>query len=92
MYAYVSCNSSRQKALRLLENLDSLISHPDTRLASFIALMKSDTIQVVLFSIPAVPFKEPLSANSPRAYFRFERNNAMNAMETIDREPCICIE
>jgi hypothetical protein len=26
----------------------------------------------------------------PRAYFRFQRNNAMNAMETIDGEPCIC--
>jgi hypothetical protein len=25
-------------------------------------------------------------------YFRFERNNAMNAMEAIDGEPCICIE
>jgi hypothetical protein len=44
--------------------------HPDTqanftRLASFIALTKSDTIQRVLFSIPAVPFKEPLPAYSP---------------------------
>jgi hypothetical protein len=42
--------------------------------------------------IPAVPFKEPLPAYSPRADFRFQRNNAMNAMETIDGEPCICIE
>jgi hypothetical protein len=57
-----------------------------TRLASFIALTKSDTIQQVLFSIPAVPFKEPLPAYS-RAYFRFQRNNAMSAMETIDGEP-----
>jgi hypothetical protein len=39
----------------------------------------------------AVPFKEPLPAYS-RAYFRFQRNNAMNAMETIDGEPCICIQ
>jgi hypothetical protein len=41
--------------------------------------------------IPAVPFKEPLLAYS-RAYFRFQRNNAMNAMEAIDRDPCICME
>jgi hypothetical protein len=25
-------------------------------------------------------------------YFWFECNNAMNAMETIDGEPCICID
>jgi hypothetical protein len=72
------------------------LRHPDnqanfTQFASFIALTKSDTIQRVLFSIPAIPFKEPLPAYS-RAYFRFERNNAMNAMETIDGESCICIE
>jgi hypothetical protein len=45
--------------------------------------------------IPAVLFKEPLPAYSPAHtmyYFQFERNNAMNAMETIDGEPCICIE
>jgi hypothetical protein len=47
-----------------------LQTHPDTqanftRLASFIALTKSDTIQRVLFSIPAVPFKEPIPAYSP---------------------------
>jgi hypothetical protein len=46
------------------------VCHPDTqatftRLASFIALTKSDTIQRVRFSIPAVPFKEPLPAYSP---------------------------
>jgi hypothetical protein len=50
------------------------VYHPDTqanftRLASFIALTKSDTIQRVLFSIPAVPFKEPLPAYSPERTF-----------------------
>jgi hypothetical protein len=49
---------------------DARVYHPDTqanftRLASFIALTKSDTIQRVLFSMPAVPFKEPLPAYSP---------------------------
>jgi hypothetical protein len=38
-----------------------------------------------------VPFKEPLPANS-QSVLSFQRNNAMNAMETIDGEPCICIE
>jgi hypothetical protein len=49
--------------------------------------------------IPAVPFNEPLPVYSPeyttvigQYYFQFERNNAINAMETIDGEPCISIE
>jgi hypothetical protein len=59
-----------------------------TRLASFIALTKSDTIQRVSRPSPSKSRFPPI----PRAYFRFERSNAMNAMETIDGEPCICIE
>jgi hypothetical protein len=46
--------------------------------------------------MPAVPFKELLPAYSPehatvigQYYFQFERDNAMNAMETIDGVPCI---
>jgi hypothetical protein len=73
--------------------------HPDTqvnftRLASFIVLTKSDTIQRVSRPFPSkcrFPSKSHFPP-IPRVYFRFQRNNAMNAMETIDGEPCICIE
>jgi hypothetical protein len=54
-----------------------------------------DEIRHNSVGVPAVPFKEPLPAYAPSTqqyYFRFERNNAMNAMEIIDGEPCICIE
>jgi hypothetical protein len=61
--------------------------------------LPSETCSILVLNATAVPFKEPLPANSPahktvigQYYFRFERNNAMNAMETIDREPCICIK
>jgi hypothetical protein len=54
-----------------MTGIDPGMMHPDTqanftRLASFIALTKSDTIQQVLFSNPAVPFKELLPAYSQR--------------------------
>jgi hypothetical protein len=69
------------------------MSHPDTQanftwLASFIALTKSDTIQRVSRPFPSKSRFPPI----PQAYFRFQRNNDMNAMETIDGEPCIYIE
>jgi hypothetical protein len=54
--------------------------------ASFIALTKSDTIQRVSRPFPPIPHEHTTY------YFQFERNNTMNAMETIDRDPCICIE
>jgi hypothetical protein len=69
--------------------------HPDIHFGSLVQCPDGVEIWHNSAGIPAVPFKEPLPAYSPEHttyYFWFVRNNAMNAMETIDREPCICIE
>jgi hypothetical protein len=73
--------------------------HIFTSEASFCnALTKSDTIQRVSRPFPSKGRLPPIprAHNCHRAvgpyYFWFERSNAMNAMETIDGEPCICIE
>jgi hypothetical protein len=76
--------------------------HPDTQaiftlVASFNALTKSDTIQRLSRPFPSKsrfpPIPDPEHATViGQYYFRFERNNAMNAMKTIDGGPCICIE
>jgi hypothetical protein len=65
------------------------INHPDTQanftqLASFIALLtKSDTIQRVLFSIPAVPFKEPLPAYSPSVLSTHKLGSALKFHQLV---------
>jgi hypothetical protein len=73
--------------------------HPDTQaiftsVASFNALTKSDTIP----RQPGSSLQRAASNLFPKHttvigqyYFRFEHNNDMNAMETIDGEPCICV-
>jgi hypothetical protein len=71
--------------------------HPDTQaiftsVASFNALTKSDTIPQVSRPFPLKSRFLPIPEHTTvirQYYFRFERNNAVNA---IDGEPCICIE
>jgi hypothetical protein len=75
------------------------LSHPDTQaifisVAAFNALTKSDTNPRVSRPFPSMSRLPPIPEHTTvigQYYFRFERNNAMNSMETIDGEPCICI-
>jgi hypothetical protein len=74
-----------------------LLTSPDTQaiftsVASFNALTKSDTKPRVSRPFPSKSRFPEHTTVTGQYYFRFERNNAMNAMETIDGEPCICIE
>jgi hypothetical protein len=63
-----------------------------TSVASFNALTKSDTIQRVSRPFPSKSRFPPIPPSTRRITFGLNVNNAMNAMETIDGEPCICIE
>jgi hypothetical protein len=64
--------------------------HPDTTqaiftsVASFNALTKSDTIPRVSRSFPSKSRFPEHTTVIGQYYFRFERNNAMNAMETLE--------